>query len=1433
MSMRDLISGEAELDDEENEDSFDEDGLVKSKEVNGNGNSRIDDSSEEEEDDDDEEAAQAIREGFIVEEEEDDEPEEQRRKRRKDKKRRRAERDAEQEILDDEDLDLIGENNPDYLRAETIQQSKFKRLKRGHKEDRNGAPYGGLASMFDEDEEAAQDYGEDRRSLVRQEPRGQQSDEFADFIEEDEFSGDEEERIRQEEAREVARPREKLFGTLADPKASGLDEETVQLLEDVFGDGNDYNWVLDQEEEAEDGDFAEREIELKDVFEPSQLAERLLTDEDNEIRWTDEPERFQIARRQYKHISMTEAESREESGWIANFMIPEKGLAPDLVEPFHKAVAKVLEFLITDGVEVPFIFQNRKDYLIHTSKVPLTPDPHKQDASPDEIQYVIVKKKLLNENDLWDIFELDLKFRAFIDKRHTIQATYKKLLKTGGPRDELFAEMIPLAVTMEELQDLQDYLHFQHISRIKDAEVLAGGAKPTQRRPGSQNAHFESLRSGRVYALVRAFGLTAEQFAQNALRENRRQYYTEDPHLKPEDIADAAIGEAPYNSSEKIITAAKQMFAEEITMSPKMRKVMRKQYYTTGLFSCTRTDKGLRKIDRDHPYYEFKYLRNQDFRAIARQPDLYLRMLKAEEEGLVEVKITLDGESEFRRRLKEDICSDNYSDTAEAWNKLREEVLDLALRKLHRIMMKSVKEQMKAKCELEVGKTCREELIRRLDQAPYKPEGMPIGTIPRVLTISNGKANRGDPIHWAWVEEDGRIPETGTFKDLSIADNVRPDVESVNAFVELVQRRKPDVVGVSGFTVDTRMLFDNLRVIIKSKHLRSPEFDEDNGESTDIELPIVMVNDEVARLYQNSPRAAKEHPAFSPMIRYCVALARYLQNPLKEYASLGPDLVSISFHPSQSLVPQERLVKLLDTAMVDMVNLCGVDINEAAADPYTSTLLPFVCGLGPRKATNVLKAINTNGGTVKSREELVGSVEKKKAQAVGPLVWYNCASFLYIEYDGAEGDSDYLDNTRVHPEDYDLGRKVAADALELDEEDVSAEMDENGPGAIVRKLIKEDAQEKVYDLILEEYAEQIERNFNQRKGSTLETIRSELQTPFEELRQPFATMSSDEIFTMLTGEASNSLYRGLVVPVKVIRVLEDELLVQLDNRIQGRIDEREIHNPGSQALRDIYFPNMIIPAKILNLDRKSFACQLTLLPEQVSRPERPLPYRHGDDWDEALELADKETLREKNTVTGRTQRVIKHPLFKPFNATQAEEYLGSLARGDAVIRPSSKGMDHLAVTWKVSDNIYQHIDVFEINKETEFSVGKKLIVGKYTYSDLDELIVNHVKAMTRKVDEMMLHDKYQSGSKTDCDNWLSKYSEANPKRSVYAFCIDPKHPGYFFICFKAGINAPLGSWPVKVVPQAFEMQKNAYPDMRALCNGFKIMFGSMINGKKR
>lgn len=1177
-----------------------------------------------------------------------------------------------------------------------------------------------------------------------------------DFIEED-FPEDEDERLQRQEDLEVARPRERFIGGVID--TTGLDKDALDDMDKIFGDGGDYAWVFDIEDEEEERDVGEQGIELKDVFEPSQLQEKLMTDSDNQIRYTDEPERFQIDRKPFRNLQITPEQFKEEARWVIDLIWPTKQMPESMKEHFSKAVGKVLEFFVVDDVEVPYVFQHRKDYLIHA-----VPRRSGRDDRDDGGDYDVSAEKLLNQDDLWRILELDIRFRSLVEKRNSLEKTYENLRSFANIQDAVFEELVPQATTMEELQELQDYLNFQYVTQTREmlaANNAANGrdgstAAVVTKRPGAKSTTaFERTRKSKAVGFTAAYGISADMLAQNALRATKKTS-AEDVAKLPVDLADSLTDDT-YSNADAVIQAARQLYAEELYVSPRLRKHLRVAYYQNGLVSCHRTEKGMRRIDEAHPFYEIKYMINQTISDMARRPDVFLKMMKAEEEGLVEVKLALQNEREFRRQLYTEFASDNFSELADAWNDERQKVLDLAFPKLDKIITKGVKDSLRTACQDEILKMCRDEYSKRLDQAPFKPKGLVLGTPPRVLTLSNGM---GDPareaVFWTWVEEDGRVLEHGRF------GNLARDEKQREAFAEVVQRRRPDVVGVSGFSADTHKLLKDIESLISEKGLMGPEYDdpETNDYRSDL-LEVVVVNDEVARLYKDSPRAVAEHPSLHPLLRYCVALARYMQNPMKEYAALGKDVQSLVFHSVQHLLPAERLAKALESAMVDMVNLCGVDINEAVSDTYTANLLPYIAGLGPRKATAVIKGINANGGSVTSRDELVGDPDSGKLAVVGPRVWNNCASFLYIEYDSSNQDSDPLDNTRVHPEDYELGRKMAADALELDEEDVKAETDQNGAGAIVRKLFKEEDQEKVNELILEEYAEQLVKNYNQRKRATLETIRAELQAPYEELRRKFVQLSPDIVFTMFTGETKDSLCEGMIIPVYVRVVKDDFAIVKLDCGIEGRIESHEAPSRGG-GLRDALRVGQTAQAKLLELNRKDFISKLSVREDALRRPFRKFVDHERGTWDFRQEDQDREDLTEKDKTTGRTQRVIKHPLFRPFNSTQAEEYLGSQAVGDMVIRPSSRGNDHLVVTWKVADGVYEHIDVLELQKENEFSVGRLLrIGGKYSYTDLDELIVEHVKAMAKKVGEMTRNEKFQPGTRAD----TGKFTRSS-KRSI-------------------------------------------------------------------
>lgn len=320
-------------------------------------------------------------------------------------------------------------------------------------------------------------------------------------------------------------------------------------------------------------------------------------------------------------------------------------------------------------------------------------------------------------------------------------------------------------------------------------------------------------------------------------------------------------------------------------------------------------------------------------------------------------------------------------------------------------------------------------------------------------------------------------------------------------------------------------------------------------------------------------------------------------------------------------------------------------------------------------------------------------------------IFLNAAGFLRITQDpeapkpskGRRDEDvdvpDPLDSTRIHPEDYELARKMAADALELDEEDIHDEH----PSHVVSMIMQDDDNVKKLDeLNLDDFAVNMYETNQDKKRDTLSIIRSELLKPFGELRKPFQVPQAWEVLTALSGETPKTLRVGLIVSVQVLRVKQSFVSVRLDSGIDGVINTTYLAdqpvNPEHYVNKGQTLPGVVIDVKI-NLQNDTFLVELSSRPQDVAagdsqfrRVKPDMAWNHAQ-YDRDIELQ----ARKKRAEVDKTRRVIKHPNFHNFNAAQAEVYLDKQQRGDVVIRPSSKGSNHLAVTWKVDDKLFQHI----------------------------------------------------------------------------------------------------------------------------------------------
>jgi transcription elongation factor SPT6 len=170
---------------------------------------------------------------------------------------------------------------------------------------------------------------------------------------------------------------------------------------------------------------------------------------------------------------------------------------------------------------------------------------------------------------------------------------------------------------------------------------------------------------------------------------------------------------------------------------------------------------------------------------------------------------------------------------------------------------------------------------------------MVAGETASVLAVSWGKGDpHKDAITLVFLDEAGRMREHTKIDNLY-------DIEMVDEFVDLLKRRKPNVIVIGGFSVATLKLTNLVKKIIGGPNSQP---DDENGwnnppptNGQTFNIPVIYVHDDVARIYQHSKRAAAEFSALSPTAKYCVGLARYTQSPLNEYAALGVDITAIAF----------------------------------------------------------------------------------------------------------------------------------------------------------------------------------------------------------------------------------------------------------------------------------------------------------------------------------------------------------------------------------------------------------------------------------------------------------------------------------------------------------------------------------------------------------
>ena len=174
------------------------------------------------------------------------------------------------------------------------------------------------------------------------------------------------------------------------------------------------------------------------------------------------------------------------------------------------------------------------------------------------------------------------------------------------------------------------------------------------------------------------------------------------------------------------------------------------------------------------------------------------------------------------------------------------------------------------------------------------------------------------------------------------------------------------------------------------------------------QIDIVMVDESGASIYSASECAREEFPDHDITVRGAVSIGRRLMDPLAELVKIDPKSIGVGQY--QHDVDQKDLQHALDDVVVKVVNRVGVDVNTASRE-----LLCRISGLNNTTASNLVAFRKTNG-PFKSRKQLL------KVPRLGPKAFEQAAGFLRIHNEKSP-----LDASGIHPESYDIVKKMARD----------------------------------------------------------------------------------------------------------------------------------------------------------------------------------------------------------------------------------------------------------------------------------------------------------------------------------------------------------------------------------------------------------------------
>ena len=433
------------------------------------------------------------------------------------------------------------------------------------------------------------------------------------------------------------------------------------------------------------------------------------------------------------------------------------------------------------------------------------------------------------------------------------------------------------------------------------------------------------------------------------------------------------LGGAPLPlSGESEGALALDIIAEIVSENQQARNTVRTAYQR-GAVITSKVIKKMKDTDEAQKFADYF-----DFSEPLRRCNSHrlLAMRRGEDQGILRVSITIDGEECISRLTRQFVRGHGVCQTL---------VTQAVEDSFKRLINPSIENEFAALSKERADEEAIKVFAENLRQLLLSP---PLGQ-KRVLALDPGFAN-GCKI--ACLDEQGKLLHHEIIYPHPPRNQTR---QATEALQRMINTYKIEAIAIGNGTAsrESETFISNIL---------------QNSANNFGNILKYVVSEDGASIYSASPVAREEFPDEDVTTRGAISIGRRLMDPLAELVKIDPKSIGVGQY--QHDVDQSKLKHSLDQTVMSCVNQVGVNLNTASLH-----LLTYVSGLGPALARNIIDYRREHGAFT-SRAQL------KKVKRLGDTAFQQCAGFLRIP-----NAKNPLDNSAVHPESYHIVEQMAKD----------------------------------------------------------------------------------------------------------------------------------------------------------------------------------------------------------------------------------------------------------------------------------------------------------------------------------------------------------------------------------------------------------------------